>query len=69
MNKLPMVIGCQLDRFLSLSTVLGIKVVRRCLALLGIPHHFVGIAAISSNVKTFKSASVNKSGPDEIYPY
>ena len=60
MNKLPMVIGCQFEEFVSSSTDFGIKVVRHCLTLSGIlcRHHLLRIAALSSNVNNFKSANV-----------
>ena len=68
MKRLPIVIGCQSDGFLRLSTVLGIRVVLHSLALSGMLflYHLFRIAVISSNINNFKSDRVIKSRPGDV---
>ena len=62
-HRFPVVIGCQLEEFLSSSTVSRIRAVLHSLTLSSIlcPHHLLSIAAISWKVYIFKS------GPDGVF--
>ena len=68
MSILLIVIGCKLGESFSSLTILGIKVVLYCLALLGIlsSHHLVKAIANSLLVRILRSAKVKLSGPADI---